>query len=903
MTAPYICSACCHSIVRQSLGSSKRQVAFASSHALESILSEASHVPRPRQRSRYSRPPPDIQGDSPARHTRPRNEDGSPQASDDFTTYIATAAARTSGRYSRKQSLPSHAQIPQASEAGPDVLAQRTSPPPRSYTSELEVFLKQGKLRQAWDFFLEHYTSKDSPALTQPSFTDVAKVQSRVIFTNLLGAVTAAWQRGLKGDSEPILLPSPAEVLSRFEKLGIASSNLYGKTLWTMSRELFRSSTQVGNTLQQKQQDSLDQLMDMWRVCLSRNSANKDAETDEDQVTEAPSWSFVHSDLLHERRRKDRARHFDQYFALFVPHAHSEKGLFNPLAASALLTYDILTHSCTPPSRLDATPYMEFARSMESLLSSTNLEPKRIQALRQRLQAIDMSTETIDGFEARVNRHTQEPTTALPVEKTTSDSQNVDAASQRVITELGRAIERQNLDSVERLWGNAQALLHPPETKFRNDNATIKLYEQFLMAFFKLRRPQSALHVWNTMIQSDIQPTVRTWSVMMKGCHISRDVNIMESMWRRMRESGVEPDVHAWSTRIQGLLKVGKVQEGLRALDEMGREWVEETRQLHGRGNAARHTGQDKLGNTNNASVESFVVSPKPDTAIMNSALSALGGRGKQYIPNVLTWGRAFAIEPDVITYNTLLNISLAQGHQEETISILKSMADAKVDPDSSTFTILLNSMFHSSLLKGLDHAEQEQRILDFILSLESNGFSIDEKGYGILVDRLLKEYDNLKAVKKVLAHMASRRIEPTPHIYTILMTYYFDTEPPNLYAADTLWNHIQSRNNNHGAALDVIFYDRMMEGYARHGDVGRMMTFLTRMSKEGKRPGWLAMAAVVKCLAEKNEWDRLTQVVLDCHRQEGLLSSGLRGMKGQADFWRLVRNLGVLDQLGIDID
>ena len=222
-------------------------------------------------------------------------------------------------------------------------------------------------------------------------------------------------------------------------------------------------------------------------------------------------------------------------------------------------------------------------------------------------------------------------------------------------------------------------------------------------------------------------------------------------------------------------------------------------------------------------------------------------------------------------------------------MQILKRMAAANIKPDSATFTILLSSMLQTSLLDDMTHAEQEKKIMDIISSLEACGLTMNVQGYALLIDRMLKDYNNLSAAQEVLRHMMARKVERTPHIWTILMTHYFDADPPDFYAAEVLWNDIKSSKQ---ATLDVIFYDRMVEGYARHGDVGRTMAFLNTMSKEGKRPGWLAMTAVIRCLALNHEWNRIAEIVVDCHKQEGLLSVGLRGRKGQKDFWEYVGSL-----------
>lgn len=730
---------------------------------------------------------------------------------------------------------------------------------------------------KAWDFFTKHYIDKDSPPLARPSFQDVAKVRSGAVFHNLHTQIVKLWQARLKGQNHSLRIPNPAEAMKRFDAVGLASPKTLSASLWTMSISLFRLASDDHMKDDQKFGDHIQELMDMWKLCLTR-------KTPRHQVNDSP-WLFVREDLIRDSRRKI---YFDQSFSTFVSLAPAPWIRFS-VAASALITYDLLNHAMPrlTPSATESKPYMDFAKSLETLFKHTTRDVNQEREMSKWMKGLGVDDATVSSFFERLESVTVKSLT-VPSKRAPPESHNVSDAAQALITQLGRAVEKADLTWTERLWEQAQSLLNSKEPISYGNDGSVKVYEQFIIAFFKLRRTQSAFQVWVSMVQSGIQPTVRTWSTMLKGCHFSKDVRTMEAIWNRMRESGIKPDLQAWSTRIYGILRGGRHEEGLQALAQMGQEWLQATK--------LKATKPGNVPDTVNA-----YLPPKPDTAILNSALTALRSQGKHLIPRVLAWSRSFDIEADVITYNALLNLAMSEGQQEEAGQILKRMTDSNIKADSNTLTILINSMFYSQMLNGLSLVEQERAVMNFIDGIESSGVSVDEKGYSLLIDRLLKEHKNPEACQKVLSHMMKKRVQATPHIYTILMTYYFDQTPPDLYAIDALWNQIRRGGNNTGAPLDVIFFDRMLEGYARHGDVGRAMTMLTRMSKEGKRPGWLALTEVVRCLAAKDEWDRLVQIVLDCKRQEGLLSVGMRGAKGQAEFIRLIEDLGVLNLLPAD--
>lgn len=897
MSIPYVCSACCRrSALHVSRAPVKKHVAYSSSNAIDSILVEDNPFPRPQrnQQPRYSRPSrQDGNGSREQPSLRRANESGTSDAAD-FTTILASSTGNSTGRYSR-------AQEQSATPGQEQTHTGNVSAPPRAFTSELEELLLKRRFPEAWLFFTENFQSRDSPALARPSIRDYAKVSSGVVYKQLLAALTTAWSRKARYPRSSLDFPSPLEVLDRFEEIGLASEESYAKCIWILSSELSIILATSDNVLPQDPvKEIVRQIMSMWGKCLTQQ---KDMQTVSDTKLPLSPLSFVDSEGLAQKPRKGLYKEFQAYFTVFVP-AAQPAGLSDSFSASALLVYDSLTHGQLTGDdfRSDFEQYIPFTDSMTQLLQRFRLGDRLVNELKRRLIQHKMSAEAAESLCTRLRSHFQPKAYKAPASDLPPTETSAAGTLQRYVKSLGTAREKQDLDSTEKLWKNAAEVLKQQDLQSCDVDALVNVYEQFLLTFLALRRPQSALEVWNLMVYTGIEPTVRTWSVMMKGCHLSRDVHIMQSMWHRMRDSGIRPDVTAWSTRIYGLLRVGKIHDGLQALDEMGEEWTMAVRQHRAElSRGKKSKGKSQLDvHALDPSLPLDV--PKPNVAILNSAITALGNRGAEHIPSILAWSRSFEIEPDVISYNALLSVSLGQGQGDEGLKVLQRMAAAGIEPDSATFTILLNNMFHSAFLKGLSHKEQENHIMDFVSSVESNGVQIDGKGYALLIDRLLKEYVNLPAVNTVLAHMAARNVQPSPHIYTILMTHYFDMSPPDLKSADMLWNQLQSRNNNYGAVLDTIFYDRMVEGYARHGDAGRTMAFLTRMGKEGKRPGWLAMAAAVRCLASQQDWDRVTQIVLDCHRQEGLLSAGLRGRKGQAEFWELVRGLGVLDNLGLDI-
>ncbi|KAK5138502.1 hypothetical protein LTR08_000088 [Meristemomyces frigidus] len=437
------------------------------------------------------------------------------------------------------------------------------------------------------------------------------------------------------------------------------------------------------------------------------------------------------------------------------------------------------------------------------------------------------------------------------------------------------------------------------------------LYECLLLTLLTLRKPAEAIEVWQHFTDGlGRKPTAKTYTVMMKGSQLMRDVDGVEGFWKRMRAAGVQADAQAWSVRIFGLVRGQKVDFGLRVLEEMGREWVEAVRakQAVGKGRGRRGAVVQEMTPAEAAALLEGDVAgvPKPNLAVMNSAISALASRNEHLVPKVLAWGRSFGVEPDLVTYNALLNLSMRRSNADEAVRILHRMQQRGIVADSTTWTVLLSAFLEGAGLDGLAKAEQEKKMLAFIYALEASsaGATIDQKGYALVIDRLLKIYDNAPAASAVLAHMVNKGVEPSTQIYTILMTAYFQREPaPDFAAAEALWGQIEHAHGGRGAALDAVFSDRMIEAYALHHRVvgsRAMLGFLERMEGLGQRPSWRALLRACEALAEREEWGRMIGIVERARGWMGVEGRGSKGAGkafGERDFWEFVEETGVMGE------
>jgi pentatricopeptide repeat protein len=345
-------------------------------------------------------------------------------------------------------------------------------------------------------------------------------------------------------------------------------------------------------------------------------------------------------------------------------------------------------------------------------------------------------------------------------------------------------------------------------------------------------------------------------------------------------------------------MSLGSINQALMALDDMGNRWLSAEAALnspptHSKG----HKGPRKLPSSSKAVNRCT----KPSIEVINGAISALlrkktvrmsHERRVKYVSDLLKWSANFQIRPDAYTYNNLIRLYMQGGDTATAYKILTQMERDGVQGDITTHNMLIAAAFDNGAFDGLTPDQQTTRILSIFNDLQAEGMKMSDTVYGTVIDRLLKDYDNYTTVLAVMSHMTERNFVPTAHTYTSFLTHYFQADPPNIRAVDGLVHYLFTSKRTH---TDKVLYDRLIEGYARFGEVGSMMMVLVRMSKEGLQPGWDALTSAINALVHAGDYERARMVVRDVERGEGVAQGGIVGVNhGQHVFWATVRALGI---------
>ncbi|KAJ4360349.1 uncharacterized protein N0V89_000911 [Didymosphaeria variabile] len=740
-----------------------------------------------------------------------------------------------------------------------------------SVAQTINGFLKRNNVKAAWDLFDKTYSSRDVPALTDPSLSDIPVLTGGGIFTRLAQGISMEFAHGNNQ------VPTPTEVLFRYEQLDIAPKGIWKQTIAQLTYEFLLSmapADQRGaptsiSTTQRGTEAILVELLSLWKLFFQRHGTQQDRDPFESINSE---WKTIPESEVRFEAGKNYGARLQQF--------HRTHPTGPELQYSAINIFNYFYGETQPPRTIpDALREQNqpFLRLLTSTLAGSNIVVAfkhaevnaQIKSLGEEYRrSIAAQMDLAPSLARRING----------LDPSVTPEEKASYLQESFLKRIYRQVMMQaNVRGLEEIWGevettykasDAKPLIPPP------------VYNAFLSGFMTLFQPDHAVKVWNHMIAHGVKPDLETWNAMLMGCAKAKDLAGMNAVWDRMLRSGFEPDQRCWTTRVHSTIGTHvQVEAGLVILDEMGKRWLSAE-------NAIKDAGKAKGARNLQSSAKMANNFTKPAIGVINGAVDAIAQlplKGKvlshrskgitfetklSYVHKILQWAGNFGIKPDARTYNALIKLYLEGNDFPTTFKLLRQMEKEGIEGDLATHTMLLRAAFDNQKFDDLSHQEQADRVLGLFDQLEQGGLKPNTYVYQIAVDRLLKNFKNYKGVRAVIDHMMSRGFAVSPQIYTSLVTHYFQQDPPAIREIDSLVTRILGPP---AAPTDRFLFDRLIEGYARVGEIASMMTVLTKMGAHGKRPSFVALIEVVKALYKAGKWDRARAIVRDVQLGTGV--------------------------------
>jgi pentatricopeptide repeat protein len=771
--------------------------------------------------------------------------------------------------------------------------APAANPPPQIITS-LEPYKNAETLKEmldgddfsvaeCWQFFVEHFgpDAWKTGSIDKKSSPSYLENRARTLIRQVIHAK--------KNDPFSQTLPLVTEVSTICFQLEM----LHGLEWVQLMLNLLASISRSGKSpvaYSKSDVALISDLLGSWNVVCRHLGSFQDRSTAD---ASALHWGHIPTFCTNTIIRAHRNRGTQGSFGLLTPKFSAHQ--LNDLPIVALGTFTILTKESNIGKEMldNNSPLIS---SLGKVISVGGFKWDQLNQLASgspdpaAASAIESIKEDWLWIKDRAAKFVESPTG--PAVSSPPVTLNLISMHNRVQDALGRRDGSQ----VDRLWLDVAELpvyngwQSDPETETgKNVNNSKRgtlsagLCNYFILAYMALRQPNRAIDVWNHMVGKGLPPNLATWNHMLMGCKQSRDGKALEEVWTKMHILQVQPDIHCWTTRISGLIECGKIEPAIFALNEMGKAWLTATKKKYG---DMKFDGLQQFGD-----IEGAV---KPTIELINAALSGLLRKQKSDVAHkILGWASNFGISPNVITYNTLLRPLIRDGHSKQAMALLQNMQKSGIQADVATFTTILDETLRHSDQYTLE--EQNEIVANVFREMEVSGVQANLHTYGKIIYQLLQipDRETMKSVNIVLQRMAKQGLQPSTYIYTILVEHYFDQQPPDLDAVRSLIE----RSSLQVGSTDNIFWDRVIEGYARVGDTISAVRILGRVNSGNSKASWLTLTTLLTALTENDEWGVARSLVRNAKIDSGGPPPEYEhGKEGQHRFWRLVKELNLLD-------
>lgn len=661
-------------------------------------------------------------------------------------------------------------------------------------------------------------------------------------------------------------------------------------------------------------------------------------------------------------------RNIQRGLALLFPRYAPEQ--LREMSPAVLSTYAILADPaiCTPGIAERAKEFMD---SVTGILSIVSLRRRTVPDMYETQPALGsyvLSRWPLVDRPGESQSQAQQQQQPWPTAKSSKDARR--ATLESIHKQLDQALLVRNIQACEAAWDRFWSAVSVPDVEGPERlRGSGDILDYFIMAFTTLRMSDRAIAVWNLMTMAGIKPTLRTWTSFIEGFKGANNPAGIHNIWERLVASGIQVDTAVWTARISGLIQSGDTEAGMKALDEMQRLWEASQREEELAATLRSKSATTSSTSTNSASSSDTSKKDgkdgkesksqpskaiKPTIEPVNAAIAGMLRRGDMAAAKkVLAWAGRHGIEPDIITFNTILRPLVRDGAADEVAGLLDMMRQRNIRPDEATITILLDDTIGGDAMAGRSPEERAEVVKRVLADVEASGLDANQQNYAKIIYLLLQGDQADAAVSVVFKRMRQRNIPMSSHIYTILAEEYFMRNPPDLDAVRYLIEHGQpgvparltspykasseSESEVSGEAelpavsspaesesaefddevgsptpmthtpptFDRVFWERVVRGFSQVGDTASAQKYFAHIADSVSVTS-STLEDLLRALISNNEWDAAAHLVAKVQAQKTVqVQSGVGGDTARLvdarqfrhRFWHLANQHGLLKE------
>lgn len=283
----------------------------------------------------------------------------------------------------------------------------------------------------------------------------------------------------------------------------------------------------------------------------------------------------------------------------------------------------------------------------------------------------------------------------------------------------------------------------------------VVLWNTLLAAYADLGRSGEASRLFYQMQLEGISPNIISWNSVILGFLRNGQMNEAKDMFLQMQSLGVQPNLITWTTLISGLAQNSCGNEAILFFQEMLETGIKPNNTTI---TCALSACTDVASLRNGRAIHGYLI--RHDlclpTPIVTSLVDMYAKCG-----NIHQAKRVFDISPskELPVYNAMISGYAMHGLAVEALALFKNLQQKGIDPDSITFTNILNACSHAGLVnEGLEL---------FVGMVSDHQVKPSMEHFGCVVN-LLSRCGNLDEALRVILTMPC---DPDAHIIGSLLS------------------------------------------------------------------------------------------------------------------------------------
>ena len=288
----------------------------------------------------------------------------------------------------------------------------------------------------------------------------------------------------------------------------------------------------------------------------------------------------------------------------------------------------------------------------------------------------------------------------------------------------------------------------------------------------------------------------------------------------------------------------------------------------------------------------------RPDTRCYNIAISAaaesclddgltvaLDMFDRMSLPTTVNGGDT--PEPDLVTYNTVINAFTQFGKYKEAIAFFYDMKKAGVKPDKYSYTALVKAV--------VVHDEDGEEFFDvqeLLYDMKEEGVQADAVTYNTIIKAMCQER-KIVAAKKMVNQMEAAGVSPDSITYGLLMTALLKSGNPS--ACVTLFESACADRRTVALTENVHLYTTAITAASALGDHDRALDLLTRMSSIGVKPNIKTLTALVGACLSSGKPDLAVEIYKRIDNPDGYAT--LQGLRAFSESGNIEEGLSIVNK------